>query len=240
MSERTNHLTTSSPYKNLMKLRGFSCLSHAVIFITLLVVITGCSGPLKQASQFSKEIYRTEQINDLRNSRIGFLTTAVAQGNGLGEYKSILSDIIEKNFREEQPEINILTSRDILNRINSADLAGEYVGMIAGYNLTGILERKTLEKVGNVIEVKYIAQPRLSSFTERTSTRLIAFGLSLISTRETSVNISLQIWDTKTGSIVWEGSGQATIAVEAMRAKPVSFEDVAEVASRGLVKKFQP
>jgi len=240
MSERTNHLTTSSPYKNLMKLRGFSCLSHAVIFITLLVVITGCSGPLKQASQFSKEIYRTEQISDLRNSRIGFLTTAVAQGNGLGEYKSILSDIIEKNFIEEQPEINILTSRDILNRINSADLAGEYVSMIAGYNLTGILERKTLEKVGNVIEVKYIAQPRLSSFTERTSTRLIAFGLSLISTRETSVNISLQIWDTKTGSIVWEGSGQATIAVEAMRAKPVSFEDVAEVASRGLVKKFQP
>src|SRR3972149_7967211 len=145
MSERTNHLTASSPYKNLMKLMGFSCLSNAVIFITLLVVITGCSGPLKQASQFSKELYRTEQINDLRNSRIGFLTTAVAQGNGLGEYKSILSDIIEKNFREEQPEINILTSRDILNRINSADLAGEYVGMIVRNNLKGGVNSKPLE-----------------------------------------------------------------------------------------------
>lgn len=226
MSDRTIHFITAA--------------FHAAIFVVLLLIINGCSGPLKQASQFSKELYRAGQIDDLRSSTIGFLATAVAQGNGLGEYKSILSDIIEKNFREEQPEIKILTSREILNHINRADLAGEYAGMIEGYNLTGILDRKTLEKIGNVIEVKYIAQPRLSSFNEKTSARLIAFGLSLISTRETTVNISLQIWDTRTGSIVWEGSGQATIAVEAMRAKPVSFEDVAEVASRSLVKKFQP
>ena len=52
------------------------------------------------------------------------------------------------------------------------------------------------------------------------------------------MNISLELWDVETGNIVWEASGQATIAVEAMRVKPVSFQDVAEHASRSLVKKF--
>jgi len=86
--------------------------------------------------------------------------------------------------------------------------------------------------------VKYIAQPRLLSYIERTSTRLSAFGLSLVSTRETTVKVSLQLWDTDTGKIVWEGSGQATIAVEALRAKPVSFEEVVEAASRELMKRL--
>jgi hypothetical protein len=95
-----------------------------------------------------------------------------------------------------------------------------------------------LKKVGNALNVRYVAQPRLLSFTETTYSRFSFLGLSLISTRETTVKIFLQVWDVSTGNIVWEGSGQATIAVEAMRAKPVTFEEVAETASFSLMKKL--
>lgn len=215
-------------------------LSRVAVFVFILLSANflGCTGPLKQANISANEFYRTVHPEDLRGNTVGFLTTVVLRGNGQGEYRSLISDIIEKNFKEGQPEIGIVPSRETLNRINGAELTKEYAGMLEGYEITGILDKNVLAKIGNILNVKYIAQPKLSSFVERTSTRLSAFGLSLVSTRETTVKISLQLWDTGTGNIVWEGSGQATIAVEALRAKPVSFEEVAEAACRGMMKKF--
>ncbi len=215
-------------------------LSRIVVFIFILLSanLLGCTGPLKQSNISANEFYRAVRPEDLRGNIIGFLTTVVPKGNSQGEYRSLISDIIEKNFKEGQPDIGIIPSREALNRINGAELTKEYAGMLEDYEITGILDKHVLAKIGNILNVKYIAQPRLSSFVERTSTRLSAFGLSLVSTRETTVKVSLQLWDTGTGNIVWEGSGQATIAVEALRAKPVSFEEVAEAASRGLMKKF--
>lgn len=204
----------------------------------LLSSVAGCSGPLKQASIYANEFYRAPNIEGLNNTHIGFLTTIVSRGNGMGEYRMAVSDIIEKAFREERPEIKIVTVRETLNRINRSGLTRDYASMLESYNTTGILDKEVLLKIGNTLGIKHIAQPKLSSLIERTSTRLSAFGLSIVSTRETTVKISLQLWDTETGNIIWEGSGAATIAVEALRAKSVSFEEVAEAASRSLVKKF--
>jgi len=210
------------------------------LFFSILLTINfqGCSGPLKQSSISSDEFYRSLHFEDLRRGTVGFLTTVVSRGNGQGEYRSIVSDIVEKNFKEGRPDIEIVSSRDCLNLINEAGLTKEYAGMLENYEITGILDKHVLGKIGDILDVKYIAQPRLLSYIERTSTRLSAFGLSLVSTRETTVKVSLQLWDTDTGKIVWEGSGQATIAVEALRAKPVSFEEVVEAASRELMKRL--
>lgn len=208
------------------------------VFILLSASFLGCTGPLKQANISANEFYRAVSPEEFKGNTVGFLTTVVPRGNGQGEYRSLISDIIERNFKEGQPDIGIVPSRETLNRINGAELTKEYAGMLEGYETTGILDKNVLAKIGNILNVKYIAQPRLSSFAERTSTRLSAFGLSLVSTRETTMKVSLQLWDAGTGNIVWEGSGQATIAVEALRAKPVSFEEVADVASRGLMKKL--
>lgn len=210
------------------------------LLFVLIFLFTGigCSGPLKQASISANEFYRAPYMDGLNSTHIGFLTTAVSRGNGLGEYRMTVSDIIEKTFREDRPGIGIVTAREALNRINSSGMTNDYAVMLQSYDITGILDKKVLARIGEILDVKYIVQPKLSSFTERTSTRLSAFGLSLISTRETTVKISLQVWDTNTGDIVWEGSGQATVAVEALRAKSVSFEEVAEAASKSLIKKF--
>jgi hypothetical protein len=208
------------------------------IFVLHLILTTSCSSPFKQTNISTHELYRSPILHNISVYRIGFLTTAVSRERGLGEYRVVVSDIIEKAFRTEKPKINMISSREIMNKINSANLTGIYAEVLDSYDITGILNRDFLKKIGDVLNVKYIAQPKLLSFTETTSSRLSALGLSLISTRETTLKISLQVWDTFTGNIIWEGSGQATVAAEAMRAKPVTFEEVAEVTSLGVVKKF--
>ncbi|MEK6590091.1 MAG: hypothetical protein AABZ11_05370 [Nitrospinota bacterium] len=209
-----------------------------LIFVLYLILTTGCGSPFKQTNISTHELYRSSILHNISIYRIGFLTTAVSRESSLGEYRVVVSNIIEKTFRSEKPKINIISSREIINKINSANLTGIYAEVLDFYDITGILNKDFLKKIGDVLNVKYVAQPKLLSFTEATSVRLSALGLSLISTRETTLKVSLQVWDTFTGNIIWEGSGQATIAVEAMRAKPVTFEEVAEVASLSVVKKF--
>lgn len=213
---------------------------NALIYSLILFLTSagGCSGPFKQANITANEFYRSPLLKNIGNSRIGFLTTVASRERGLSEYRVGISDIIEKAFRKEKPEIVIISSRETINSINNAALTDIYASMLNYYDVTGILNKNYLKKIGDALEVQYIAQPKLLSFVETTTIRLSALGLSIISTRETTVKLSLQLWDTLTGNIVWEASGQATVAVEAMRATPVTFEEVAEAASLGVVKKI--
>ena len=213
---------------------------NALIYSLILFLTSagGCSGPFKQANITANEFYRSPLLKDIGNSRIGFLTTAVSRERGLSEYRVGVSDIIEKAFQKEKPKINIISSRETINSINTADLTDIYSKMLDYYDTTGILKKDYLWKVGDALKVRHIIQPKLLSFTESVSSRFSFFGLSIVSTRETTVKISLQLWDTVTGNVIWEGSGQATVAIESMRAKPVTFEEVAEAASLSVVKKF--
>jgi len=218
------------PYRRLFK--------PYILLIGLSLTLAACSGPLKQVNISGTELYRAKNMDtDFLNS-LGFLTTVVAGNGGLKEYRNIVSDLLERTFiKKVNP--HILTSREALNLINQANLTGEYAKLIEQYEITGILDKRILRKLKDILKVKYIAQPRLSYFTERAYSRLTAFGLALVSTRETTVKISLQIWDAERGLILWEGSGEAIIAVEAMRAKHVTFEEVAAAACEGLIEKLK-
>lgn len=220
------------------KSKNFLSLSILIVISTFLMFFsTACSGPLKQANITGNELYRAQDMDTLVIEKIGFLTTVVTGNSGLKEYRTIVSDFIEEAFKQKN-KFNIVTSRETLNRINRSGITDEYIKLLKGYEITGILDKRILSRLKDILGVRYIAQPRLSMFSERTSSRLSAFGLALVSTRETTVKISLQLWDAENGTILWEGSGEATIAVEALRAKPVSFEEVAAAACRALSEKF--
>jgi len=209
-----------------------------LLILTTVTLIVGCSAPLKQVNTDAKEFWRSPTLPNVGKYTIAFLTTAVSKGSGLSEYRLTLSDIMERTFSAERPYIKIIPSRETINRINSSHLTVTLARMLEYYDITGILEQDLLKKIGNAIGARLVAQPKLLSFSERTSTRLSAFGLALVSTRETTVKLSLQLWDVSSGKIVWEGTGQATVAVEALRARPVTFEEVAETASRSVVSQF--
>ena len=218
---------------------GLPFYSGFWLLTSLFFFIAGCGSPLKQINVSSYEFYRSPQVNKIDGNRIGFLTTALSRMSSLGEYKVTISDIIEKAFQKEKPKINIISSRETINSINTSELTDIYSKMLDYYDTTGILKKDYLWKIGDALKVRYIIQPKLLSFAESVSSRFSFLGLAIVSTRETTVKISLQLWDTVTGNVIWEGSGQATVAIESMRAKPVTFEEVAEAASFSVVKKFR-
>jgi hypothetical protein len=54
------------------------------------------------------------------------------------------------------------------------------------------------------------------------------FGLRVFQTRVTILRLSLQIWDAYTGEIVWESSGEGTMAAEDVRDVMIPFEEITQ------------
>ena len=148
-------------------------------------------------------------------------------GFGLEGYAHQVSRSLANALNQSPVPVKSLTVHDALNRINREGLSGEYAGMVSDYVRTGILDRVGLEKIGRALHVAYVFQPSLASFSQSMSSRFSFLGLRLLQTRVTSLRLTLQLWDTKTGEIVWESSGEATLAGEDVREFRIPFEEIA-------------
>ena len=110
--------------------------------------------------------------------------------------------------------------------------------MLKDYAPTGILDKVALTKLKNAIGVSFFIQPKLVDFTQKDNIRFNPFGLTIMKTREVQVKVYIELWNAETGEILWVGVGEATVAIEDMRAKPISFEEVARLAVENVIQKL--
>lgn len=202
------------------------------------IFVAGCSGPLTQTSFLAEESYKHNRFTsrDLTGRKIGFLPAVVPLGNE--QYQTGIGNTLSKIFLEYNPDIEIIPPLEGINLINSNNLTKNFISIIKDYQVTGILEKNILKEIGNIIGVDYIVQVRLVRFSQDKSSRLSAFGLRIMETRESFLEMIIQIWDPKSGLIVWEGMGSATLASEALRAKNIAFADIAMFLSRKILEKL--
>jgi hypothetical protein len=106
-------------------------------------------------------------------------------------------------------------------------LTREYADMVTACVRTGILNRVGLEKSGRALHATHVFQPILAWFSQSMSGRLSILGLRILQTRVTALRLTLQLWDTRTGVILWESSGEATLAGEDIRESRIPFDEIA-------------
>ncbi len=82
--------------------------------------------------------------------------------------------------------------------------------------------------------------PGMGTFRQMMSGRLSLFGFRLFQTRTSLLRPTIQLWDTRTGRIAWESSGEATLAAEDVREVRIPFEDIAEHLWERLLKGLHP
>ena len=105
------------------------------------------------------------------------------------------------------------------------------------YDETDILDRDVLRKIGAAINVRYVFQLRLAAFTQTMTDRIKIQPLDLrvLQTRSSILRLSLQLWDTKSGELLWGSGAETTMANEAMSQAPVYFEDIARATLGGMM-----
>ncbi len=166
---------------------------------------------------------------------LGAITMPGLRGNEVGlDY--LLAEVLHK----VAPQIRVVSSQHSVSQINQQGLAAEYTQMRADAEQSHILNRESLKKIGTVIGARYLFQPRLAAFAQIMTDRWTfpAIGVLLMQTRSSDLRVSLQLWDAKTGELLWVSMAEGTMESEAASRSLVYFEDAARVTLGSIVADF--
>lgn len=141
-------------------------------------------------------------------------------------------------LKDERPEIPVTTLAETLGEINEAGFHAEYKEMFEYYDLTGILPRETLGRIGALTGRRYIIMLKLASFQKDTRGRVSLLGIRFINTKSASLRLFCQFWDSNDGSIAWEANQEINLAYDSATEDIVTFDRMVEVVARDLVERL--
>lgn len=211
----------------------------AKLFVTsfFLLFLASCAGgPLVQSNYTAMEPFRNPGHVVIGNGDAIALLTVM--GGEKPEQKTLLVDFVSESIKKRNPSSKVVPYWEGLNVINSEGYTADYALMMGEYSTTGILNRRILSKFGEILGVKYFVQPKLADFKQHQSTRFSFFGLTLFKTHESQIKLYFEVWEAKTGRIVWIGSTEANMASENYESRPIPFEEIARYAVDNLVLKM--
>ncbi|MEH6576793.1 MAG: hypothetical protein V7731_06905 [Amphritea sp.] len=172
--------------------------------------------------------------SDLETYGLAFLSPATVTGKE--EDKQTVAFIFAKVLKDERPNIRQVSMPHALGAINNAGLANAYKRMLLSYQTTGNFDKDTLTKIGGAVNARYLLQLNLSSFNQGSFGRFSMFGYRMFQTKYADIRIFIQVWDSQTGSIVWEGVEELTLAEDTSAQKVINFTSVVEASARSLIK----
>jgi hypothetical protein len=133
---------------------------------------------------------------------------------GLQGFSAFLSGALIEATSEASPPVRGIPTYETMNMLNGQGLSAEYSDLISGFVRSGILEREGLQRLGSALGSRYVLLPGLADFNQVLVDRFEVAGLKMVRNRVITLRLWLQLWDTQTGQIVWESTGEATAVSE--------------------------
>jgi hypothetical protein len=177
----------------------------------------------------------TPEVLALEGAGIGVLTPAAPTGQESD--KQALGDALGVALQQDLAGGRVVSLPEMLSAINRAGLSAEYARALADYETTGILDRDTIKAVGEASGVRYLAKLNLGNFSQSSDKRLSIAGIRMFDTWRATIRVHLEVWDSATGEIAWQGNDELVYAREGIKERPVTFRQVADYAARNLVTK---
>lgn len=205
--------------------------------ITLLSVVllsSACATGIQYTSNEHRKFAVTSE--DLENYGIAFITPSSITGRE--QDRQSLALTFAEVLRETRPEIPVVTLPETLGAVNRAGLLPEYKTMFEDYADTGIFDHETLKKIAAATGVRYLAELKLAGFTQDSTGRFGVMGLRLLETKRANLRVFFQLWDSQTGTIVWEGYEEMDFAYDTYSERSVTFHDIATAMARQMFAKL--
>jgi hypothetical protein len=208
----------------------------AALLVFMAVMLAGCGPPyLSGMYATSTPKQKSLDVNDLVSMPVvvlGFVTPGSLQGFG-----PALSHALYSALAELTPPIRGIPPEETLNLLTDQGLTTEYADLRADFARSGILDRRRLRRIGIGLGARYVLLPGVAQFDETIIDKFEAAGIKLLRNRVTTLRLWLQLWDSKTGHMVWESSGEdSTAAVFSSPRQSVALE---QIAKKLLVRMIQ-
>jgi TolB-like protein len=202
-----------------------------VIVLALMLTFIGCaSGPPKE-SQYSWEFYSAPKVTPetFKDQSVAILPTVSIEYDPVQEvYRETLSGLLYNALMKYPGGPKIVPLDAVQSVINRNDLWRDVMLMYSEYTDSSVLRKDILSKLGQALAARYVLLPKLLRFQSETFDRATIIGIAFLRTRQSSVDIHAQLWDTETGEVLWEGASEGTVASEVVRGRPARFKAVAE------------
>ena len=211
-----------------------SCLFHTLIALAVATLCLGCTLPQTYHSTQN----RTFSLgpDDLSRYGLAFITPSTVTGQE--QEKQTVAFTFSEVLYKLRPDIPIRTLPQTLSAVNKAGLEEEYTQMFVDYQNTSLFKTASLKEVADATGMRYLGQLKLSGFQQGSDGRLGVFGLRLINTKQASIRLFFQIWDSTDGSIVWEGIDELQYAMDTATEETVTLKKVLEKASENLIVRL--
>lgn len=205
----------------------------ALAALGLALLLGGCGVASQLHSDLSYGAAGSGVVVDAAG--IGVLTPAAPTGQESD--KQALGESLSTALRTQLGTGPVVALPEMLSAINRAGLAAGYASMLENYESTGILDRDQLRAIGEAAGVRYLAKLNLGNFNQSSDKRLAIAGIRMFDTWRATIRVHLEIWDSQTGEIAWQGNEELVYAREGVKERPVTFRQVADYAATNLVKK---
>jgi hypothetical protein len=211
-------------------------LSVALLLaVATAVVLPGCKVAPQRYSTPHAQVF-TLQPGGLEQGGLAFLTPSTVTGQE--EDKQPLALMFSSTLTGARPAIRVLSLADTLSAVNRTGLTDGYKRMYQGYRDTGLFDPGLLRQIGDAAGIRYAAQIKMAGFGQGTKDRFGVFGLSIVYTQVANIRLFLQIWDTHTGAIAWEGVEELSASYETLAEKPVTMQSMVQDAAGELIKRL--
>jgi len=215
--------------------------AKTLILMFLVLSAPGCTTAPPSEAQFSWELYRSPALSPetFSGQSVAVLPAVAIDYDPTQEiYRETLAGLLYAALKKNPDGPRILSVSALQSGINRSGLWGDFMLMYTEYQKTAVLRRDILAKIGRAVDARYVILPRLLRFQSETFDRATIVGISMLRTRQSSADIHVQIWDTATGDVVWQGASEGTLASEVVRGRPASFMAVAENACESLASRM--
>jgi len=198
-------------------------------------LVAGCSSTLQVYSAPEHEA-RNLQAQPLREDGLAFLTPSTVTGQE--EDKQTLAYVFAAELKSERPEIRFVPLSETISAVNRAGLADSYRSMYHDYRETAVFDGAVMRRIAQAAGARYLAQLKLAAMQQGSRGRWSLLGLTILNTQYANMRVFLQIWDSRDGSVAWEGIDELTFAVDTGQEKPIAFRAIAERAAQDLIKRL--
>ena len=192
------------------------------------VLLAGCT-PVSVWDTHTTSTPRPQSFDVAELAREPVATLGLLTPAGLQGFSFSLSHALILALSEVSPPIRGIASHETANVLNEQGLATKYADLLSGFVRSGILERARLQRIGSALGSRYVLLPGLTEFNQVLLDKFEAFGVKLVKNRVTTLRLWLQLWDTRTGQILWESAGEATVASEILRPeRAIPLDEIAQ------------
>ncbi|TMH72797.1 MAG: hypothetical protein E6H57_02785 [Betaproteobacteria bacterium] len=205
------------------------------LLVVGLVALAGCS--LRPTYyQTLKEQATALRQGDLESAGIAFITPSTVTGQE--QEKQVVALAFADVLKHQRPGLKVSSLAETLSAVNRAGLTEPYKRMYDDYRDTGLFSSDTLRRVAEATGTRYVAQLKLQGFGQGSKGRFGLLGLRIVETLYGDVRVYLQIWDSRDGSIAWEGMHELRISRDTTTEEPITMRVLLERSAQELVAKL--